>query len=818
MNKVHLIGNAHLDPAWLWRWQEGYTEVLCTFRSALERMKEHEDYVFTCAGAAYYSWVEKTDPAMFEEIRQRVAEGRWVIVGGWWVQPDCNLPSGESFARHALYSQRYFQSRFGVTAKVGYNVDSFGHNAMIPQLLKQSGMDAYVYMRPSAFFPGHEEENLESEKTYPFPENVFLWEGADGTRVPAYRIRYGYGSGPGDAALRKAKKMAEHADEQDLPLMSFYGVGNHGGGPTAENLTLLDGLLSEDTEGRYLFSSPNQYFAELPLEKLKVLKDDLQNHASGCYTAMMEVKELNRQAEEALVSAEKFHAMAKMPGLEMEELNTEKMWRTLMFHQFHDLFCGCSIKKAHDDTIHALGGVIDRAYEVENEALQKIFWNVETLHEEIPPQGKFNFRVWDSSRGVPVIVFNPHSWDVEAPLRMPVFMAKAVTDHEGKLIPMQNVDSQVCAPREKEEPLIYAKIPAMGYRVFRVYREDKGEALPERSLKVTETVLENDWTRLELDGTTGAIVSLFDKTTGKELVSAPCLSRVMDETECDTWSHLVYRFDKEVGAFELKSMRIAEDGNIRGALVVNTAFGSSTMEQKFIVYRDKPGVFVEYRVFWAEQHKLLKLCYPVNINKGVPTSSIPYGFMDRRPDGREYPMHSWMALREDGYGLGIASDSRCAYDATENEVRITALRSPIFADHYGFKARDVDSRFTEQGEHFFTMYLGAVGEDTLSLQRTGELLVSAPRIMVSGDHHGTLPEVNSVLSCDRDGVDVSVVKMAEDGSGTWILRCHECRGEAVTAKITFAGTTFEAAFKPQQIRTFRICNGEVSETNFTEMV
>jgi len=814
MNKIHLVGNAHLDPAWLWRWQEGYTEVLCTFRSALDRMKECEDYIFTCAGAAYYAWVEKTDPAMFEEIRQRVAEGRWVIVGGWWIQPDCNLPGGESFARQGLYAQRYFQSRFGVTAKVGYNVDSFGHNAMLPQILKQSGMDAYVYMRPSAFFEFHRE--LESEKTYPFPENVFLGEGADGTRVPTYRIRYGYGSGRNDEVTQRVQFMTEVADEHDLPQMAFYGVGNHGGGPTAENLTLLDALISEDTEGRYLFSSPNQYFAELPVEKLKVLRDDLQNHASGCYTAMMKVKELNRKAEEALVSAEKFHAMAEMLGLKMDSLDTEDMWRTLMFHQFHDLFCGCSIYEAHQDTIHAMGGVIDRAYDAENEALQKIFWNVDTLNEEIPPTGKFNFRVWDSSRGVPVIVFNPHSWEVEAPLKMPVFMAKAVTDHEGNLLPMQNIYSGVTAPREKEEPLIYTSIPAMGYRVFRVYREDKGEVAPVRSLTVTETVLENDWTRLELDGTTGAIVSLLDKTTGRELLSGPCMNRVMDETECDTWSHLVYRFDKEVGAFELKNMRLSENGAIRGALVVNTAFGNSTLEQKFIVYRDKPGVFVEYRVFWNEQHKLLKLCYPVNVANGVPTSSIPYGFMDRRPDGREYPMHSWVALRQDGYGLGIATDSRCAYDATENELRITALRSPLFADHYGFNARCEDSRFTDQGEHFFTIYLGAVGEDTLPLQRTGELLVSAPRIMLSGDHHGTLPQVGSVLSCDQDGVDVTVLKKAEDGSGAWIVRCHECRGRAVSAKITVGTICFNADFAPQQIRTFRIDGDQVSETNLIE--
>ena len=148
MNGIMMIGNAHIDPVWLWQWQEGYQEIKATFRSALDRMEENEAFVFTCACAEYYRWVEENDPEMFEEISQRVAEGRWVLAGGMWVQPDMNTPCGESIARHLLYSQRYFFSRFKKTASFGYNVDTFGHNAMLPQLLKKAGIENYVWMRP----------------------------------------------------------------------------------------------------------------------------------------------------------------------------------------------------------------------------------------------------------------------------------------------------------------------------------------------------------------------------------------------------------------------------------------------------------------------------------------------------------------------------------------------------------------------------------------------------------------------------------------------------------------------------------------------
>lgn len=813
MNQVHLIGNAHLDPAWLWRWQEGYAEALTTFRSALDRMKEYDAYVFTCAGASCYSWVEKTDPAMFEEIRQRVKEGRWVIVGGWWVQPDCNLPCGESFVRHALYSQRYFESRFGVTAQVGYNVDSFGHNAMLPQILKQSGMSGYIYMRPS---PSPEyRSDAEPEKYYPFPDNAFLWEGPDGSRIPTYRIPRGYGSGGSDYAARKSERLAELADQQDLPQMSFYGVGNHGGGPTAENLTALDDLIERTPDNRYVFSSPNEYFAQLPVEKLKVLKDDLQNHASGCYTAVMKVKELNRKAEEKLISAEIFTSMAKLLGLPIQTPDLEEAWRTVLFNQFHDILCGCSIKSVYDDAFNALGGAIDIASRVENEALQMIFWNVETLNEEIPPRGKYDFRIWDSSRGVPVIVFNPHSWDVETAVQIPVNKATYVTDHEGNPIPVQKVRAELTADISMYESMIHAKIPAMGYRVYRVYQGEQAEFAHVRSLTVTETTLENDWTRLTLDSATGAIVSLFDKTSGKELISAPCRARVMDESHADTWAHAVFRFDKEVGAFDNAVIRMAENGSVLGALEVKTSFGKSTLQQKFVMYRDRPGVYVEHYVFWNEQHKMLKLCFPVNVNAGVPTSSIPYGFMDRKPDGREYPMQHWVALREQGFGLGIATDSRTAYDASETELRITALRSPIYADH--LSKRDPGYFFTDQGDHFFTLYLGAVGEDTLPLQHTADLLVSPVRVLLGGDHHGRLPEVAGTITCSHDNVDITVLKTAEDGSGAWILRCHETLGLNVTAKITVGSVAFDAHLGPQQIKTFRIDSTSVTETNMTEL-
>ena len=172
---IHMVGNAHLDPVWLWRWQEGSAEAKATVRSALDRMNENDDFIFVCSSASVYEWIEEFAPEMFKEVKQRVKEGRFVIVGGWYVQPDCNLPGGEGFVRQGLYSQRYFMEKFGTMAKIGYNVDSFGHNAMLPQILKKSGLIGYIFERPE-----QKEKALES--------NLFLWKSADGSQIPAYSI------------------------------------------------------------------------------------------------------------------------------------------------------------------------------------------------------------------------------------------------------------------------------------------------------------------------------------------------------------------------------------------------------------------------------------------------------------------------------------------------------------------------------------------------------------------------------------------------------------------------------------------------------
>ncbi len=270
---VYMIGNAHIDPVWLWRWGEGLAEVLATCRSALDRMNEYPEFVFTRADAATYKWIEDSCPDMFEEIRRRVREGRWSIVGGWWEQPDCNIPSGESFVRHALYGKRYLMEKFGVDVTVGYNVDSFGHNAGLPQILSKSGIAYYVFMRPDA-----REKEL--------PEPVFWWEGPDGSRVLALRLQSPYCTGGAELTQHFHASAANRA-HGTTAAACFYGVGNHGGGPTIANIECIRRIQREPEAPTAVFGTVQQMFEHILKERtdFPVVKGDLQHHAVGCYSA-----------------------------------------------------------------------------------------------------------------------------------------------------------------------------------------------------------------------------------------------------------------------------------------------------------------------------------------------------------------------------------------------------------------------------------------------------------------------------------------------------------------------------------------------------
>ncbi|MGA3221112.1 MAG: alpha-mannosidase, partial [Acidimicrobiales bacterium] len=443
---LYMIGNAHIDPVWLWQWQEGLHEVRATFRSALDRMDEYDDFIFTCDSVAYLEWAESVDPELFERIARRIAEGRFVVVGGWWIEPDCNLPHGESFVRQALYAQRFLSDRFGRVATVGCNVDPFGHAATLPQLLAKAGMDAYMFLRPAP-----------KEKT--LPAEVFWWASPDGSRVLAYRIPYNYESGgdPLDTFLERALDRVPANEQQ---VMIFYGVGNHGGGPTRENLDSIERLNSAGNGLRLQPSGPRRYFDAMAARTdLPTYVGDLQHHAVGCYSAHSGVKRWNRRAEHLLLAAERWCTVAaRLDGPAYPAAELAQAWKLVLFNQFHDILAGTAIAPAYEDARDQYGYASAVASQALNLAVQSV-----TRRIGIPVE----------AGTVPYVMVNPLPWPVSSDVEFELEATStaevvALDEQDGAPVPVQRVQSLATLGGRHRRTVLAVDLPALGYRVYRL--------------------------------------------------------------------------------------------------------------------------------------------------------------------------------------------------------------------------------------------------------------------------------------------------------------------------------------------------------------
>lgn len=781
MQKLHLIGNAHLDPVWLWRWQEGFAEIRATFRSALDRMYDFPDFKFTSACAVYYQWIEKTDPEMFEEIRLRVKEGRWNLAGGFFLQPDCNIPCGESFARHALLSQRYFLEKFGTTAKTGYNVDSFGHNASLPQILKKSGMDHYVFMRPAP----HEKD---------MDAHLFVWESADGSQVLAYRIPEAYNVGHW-GNLEPIPKLWEQAQADKQDYMVFYGVGNHGGGPT---IRLIDAINRLNIPGA-VYSTPDEYFRDIRPENLSVVTDELQHHARGCYSACSFVKAQNRKCENNLLTAEILCVMAgHLTGMKYPAAKLEKAWKNLLFNQFHDILGGCSIQKAYEDAGYLFGEIMSITEQAIHLALQSVAQKIDTLQGQTLPSYKnpYSNTSWEHEvLGSPVVVCNPHTWPVRMPVQINAVVSQ-MTDDADTPIPFQIVRGDQTDCENRYHTAFLAEIPPLGYRTYRFRTQTPSPCTFTNELSAGPQFLENSRIRAEFDRLTGDICLFYDKQTGNYPIQSACRAVLLDEADADTWAHDKACLGEPVGIFDTPTFSVTESGPVRATLRVTTRYGRSTLRRDYTIFPGSSAIRVQTAIDFHETHKTLKFCFPTPAKEVV--SKIPFGTIRRKTGLGEEPCGSWIAAGN----LGIANDQKYGYDTTNDSVRLTILRSALYADHFG--KRDEFCEFMEQGIHKCDYLLFPFTQNADAERRARELNTGLYAFLESF-HNGFLPPSQSCFSCDNDAVVVTAVKRAQDGD-TDIVRFCEMNGTNGEATLTLFGQPLHVKVAHHAVQTYRTDN------------
>lgn len=799
--RFHMIGHAHIDPVWLWPWTEGVAVVHSTFRSNLDRMKETSDVCFVSSSAQFYQWVADNDPAMLAEIKKRVDEGRWCLVGGWWVEPDVNIPSGEALIRQGLYGQLTLQRLLGRRAKVAYNPDSFGHAGTLPQILRSQGMQNYVFMRP-----GPHEKNI--------PADLFWWEGPDGTRVLTYRIQISYND---NASVRNRieRILAQSQGQPMKTFMAFYGAGDHGGGATKENISSVETLKVEKGAPAVWFSTPERYFSEVREDRsiqIPVVKDDLQHHAPGCYTADALIKKGNRQSETALVTAEKIASAgyyAWKCNYPADQLTAA--WKRVLLIQFHDSLAGTSLYEHTKTASEAYGYALNIANEAAYLALQKLEWQVPAED----PESQY------------ILAFNPHAHSVTTEISYDFNWgsnrkSSRVEDEKGEPVPHQWTPGST-ETGSRRKLIVKASIPPMGYRQFRLREgEAPGVADPVTTGKNT---LENSFLKLTViqDGS----ISIFDKKTGKEIFTKEggCRALVIDDPS-DTWSHDVKTFSKVIGSFGNATVKAPETGPLRGVLRSITKYGDSTLTIDWSLAAGSDRIAADVTLDWHEHLKMLKFSFPVDVQSPVATYEIPYGHIERQANGDEDPGQRWIDLGGTqggtGYGLTVMNDAKYGYSVHGNDMRISVARSAVYA-HHAPKVLDMNSEhlWMDQGIQTFRMLLlphkGTWKE--ASVPRIAEEFSSPPLLIYQGIHPGTMPKSGSFLSVDAENVIVPAMKQAEYSRDT-IIRCVETHGMPVSASLTagFAGRQHKLDLKPYEIKTFRVNSntGDFREVNVLE--
>ena len=797
--KMHLTGGAHLDPVWLWDWREGFQANKATLKSVLDRMEEFDDFTLSTTSAQFYEWIEENEPDMFEKILQRVKEGRWIICGGWWVQPDCNVPCGESFARHGLLAQRYFLEKFGVTAKTNMCPDSFGHNGMLPQLMKKAGMENYVFQRPMP----HENAEL--------PSRTFLWESPDGSQIRCYRIPFTYHLGP---SKKLGKELADLLDDMMAEpaygagsTLGFVGAGNHGGGPTIRHIKEVNAYKDANKDRtETLWSSPDVFFSELDGVELPVWKDDIQYHAPGCYSLCSMVKDMNRKAENALLRAEKFEAAAACLGKHKPKENLNLAWKQVLFNQFHDTLAGTATEEAYFDARNQLGEAMSIASRAENGAMQGISFDISIPYEETT---------------LPFVVFNPHSWDICAPVVVECGMFASIRvpdnirilDGDGNDVPAQMID---CPTKvfSRRRISFMARVPALGYNTFRIV-EGKVENLVGR----TKTpVLENEYLRVEFDTERGTVRSIYHKKLQKYVVDRPARARVIfDDT--DTWGHTLTKLDNEVGEFGEAQFIGVDDGEVRTCFRFRSYYGDSILTQEYCLYKQEDFVRVNSRLNWREKRCALKLDFTLNAEDVTSHVAIPFAALEKKREGREEAMQTWCDVSGEGLGLAIANNNKYSVDFRGSTVGVTVLRSPAYVHHDPFVPDpEEDYNYMDQGVQDFAYILkphaGTWKES--DIQRISAVLNQPPVVQLETFHEGDLPMKKGFISVSAENVLLSALKQGYDGDCT-VIRLYESLGRETETQVTFMGYTFTASFGPYELKTFRLKDGQAEEADLLEM-
>lgn len=664
--------NAHIDAAWLWRKKETKEVCKTTFTAVDIMMNKRKDFTYTQSSAVFYKWVEDEKPQLFKKIKKRVKQGRWEIIGGTWLEPDCNLISGESWIEQILFGKNYFKDKFGIDEKIAFNPDSFGYNANLPMIYNDAGITTFFTQKI-----GWNEETV-------FPHRIFLWESKDGSRILSY-FPFDYVDLITDPFKFVDWLRQFEANTGSRNLLILFGIGDHGGGPTPEMFEKIDTLKKIPGFPNIKFDSVKNYLSETKKElnesELPVWKDELYlEFHQGTFTTQAELKRWNRQLELQLSNLEKLQSLAEITSREKFQTTTD-LWEPVLFNQFHDILPGSSIREVVVDAIEDY----KECYEKSKLRIQK---TAETL-----------FKTSHHQNGRYITVFNPFNWTIEKVIEL-----NAAENLSGVLDVSTKRKLKIQKNLSEEEKKIFVAkdLPPFCTKTFELVFDKKEMITESKRKKIRNNSIENRYFKITFDPDRGILKKVFDKKN-KRIVSEHGLNQlVLIDDKPDEWDAWNIDLNGENHYLKFEKFELVEDGPVRTIIrfyysffhpkrtksYPTKDFPTSFFEQDVILYRNLNQIDFETRVDWWEDRMLLKTNFPIKVKNPKVNYEIPFGFIERNHPGKtevekaktEVPALKWVELHDKNLSAAIINNSKHGFDFKDGVLRMSLLRSPLWPD------------------------------------------------------------------------------------------------------------------------------------------
>ncbi len=799
MKKLHLICNSHIDTIWQWEWGEGMSATLSTFQSAANLMEKH-NYIFCHNESSIYEYTEKYAPELFSQIKKLVEAGKWHIMGGWYLQPDCLLGSGESYIRQIQFGREFFEEKFGTFPKTGVSVDAFGHSRGLVQIIKKCGQENYLFVRP---YSGHIKNQLT------LPEDYFIWEGYDGSRIRALRTTE-YNTALGEAAEKIRKDIDRLQNDEEA--VSLWGVGNHGGGPSHKDLTDIENLI-KTSDIEIVHSTPDTFFGAI--EPNAVWEHSLISCMPGCYTSMIGLKQKYRELERELFFTEKMLSVIALRG--MTEYPSERMntiTEDLLTVMFHDVLPGTVIKAGEDNALRYIGHGLK---ELEMLRLHCFF----KLVQGQPVAEKDTY---------PIFVFNPKSYDTEQLVSCELsiiptehfdreYSCLQIFDEDGNQVPCQTVkeDSNISIDWRKRA-IFRARLKPLDITRFTARTVVKPKPVYTYG---KDFIFDNGVKQVRISAKTGLLESYI--VNGREY--RDLFSLYSYDDTADPWGMSDGELNNGIGtnseAFRLlqegdgvfrglHSLEVIDDGDIYTAVEAFFACGLTRARIGYKIYKDGSAVDVDVDLFPAEKDKCIKLHIPVTGQQYV--GEQVFGTEPLYMDGRECVAHNFVAMKTGDEYLQILTPDSFGSSYSNGEIRLTLLRNATYVAHpvknRPLVRENIFLPSIDQGQHSYRLRLQPAMEQ--ELQMNADLFTERPMAM------NIFPTIDrkagSAYEVTTSNPAISLVTMfkAHQTEGYLMRLQNNTSGMASTA-VQCGTARINLDFGKYEVKTVRLLAGRLEE-------